>query len=79
MAADKKRVSEVRALLEDAGLQIQSVERTGKGHFKFRVSVPGSTDERVIVSSNSPSDHRTKKNLEALARRTYRSLLGGGE
>lgn len=62
------RVRQQVRLIELAGARVVGVSMTGKGHLRFVIAAPGG-EQRVLVCSNSPGDHRTDKNTAALVKR----------
>lgn len=66
----EKHIREFQKDLEEGGLKLLSLGRTGKSHYKATIQAP---DGRTMVYTlaNSPSDHRAAKNRNKDVKRFF--------
>lgn len=59
----------LKRFLEKADLRVESIDRTGGGHYKAVCSYGNIT--RFIILPASPSDHRWERNKLSEIKKTY--------
>lgn len=63
-----KSIKEFKDVLKSRELKLLSLTRTGKSHYKAILENPQGK-RMVYILSNSPSDHRSRHNVEATIKR----------
>lgn len=61
----------LRRFLEKAHLRVESLARSGGGHYKAIVTNEHGT-QRIIILPATPSDHRWERNKRAEIRKVFR-------
>ena len=65
----------LRRFLEKAHLRVESIARSGGGHYKAIVTNSNGT-QRIIILPASPSDHRWERNKLSEIRKLFSQAEG---
>lgn len=62
---------EIKRMAAELGLEVLSVEKTGKSHLKVGLRRPEDGETRTTFLARTPSDHRAVKNAKACMRHCF--------
>ena len=72
MASDKKRLRELRAIVEEEGLSVSEIGYTGSSHISLTVCGP--RGQRKVTASLSPSCRYANKHFRGDVRRISKEI-----